>query len=156
MSNTYYERKSDIISYIKEVSKDHPDIFQELKELIESIDVAKTDMEKLRELVEDELSALEDWKLDLISGDYGTGYMFDKEPFLEILTPEFIKENNSHYFFATILEMYEDIRDEFYSIPGDVAEDEQLKELNELIKYISETTTDAFIKFQLNELVSKM
>ena len=153
MSNTYHERKSDIISYIKEVSKEHPDIFEELKELIESIEVVKTDMEKLRELVEDELMALEDWKLDLISGNHGSGYMFDKEPFLEILTPEFIKENNSHYFFATILEMYEDIRDEFYSIPGDVGEDEQLKQLDELVKYISETSTDPFIKFQLNELL---
>jgi hypothetical protein len=66
-----------------------PEWIQKLKE--------RRAKEKLRELVEDELSALEDWKLDLISGDHGSVYMFDKEPFLEILTPEFIKENKPSY-----------------------------------------------------------
>lgn len=118
----------------------------EVKECINSIleermrSVSYSDpMIQFEALFNIEMESLDDWSRDIARNRFDSYYCFDKSPFMQLLTPEFV---NSDGVLERILELVSDLQDQYYSVMSEVREDEQIEDLDELMGHIRELITD--------------
>jgi hypothetical protein len=168
-SKLYSEDKKEFIcKCIRTLKRENDEYFHEVRDFLEQLaanegvgdgegegegeSIGNVDVEGgVREIIsaiekmfEDEEDAIEEWKISIAECSYDSFYSFNKDCFVDFLTPEII---NMKGVTRRIKELRMDLEDSYYSVMGEMREEEeQLGELAELVEYIADLIEDEDVK----------
>lgn len=161
-SKLYSEDKKEFIcKCIRTLKRENDEYFHEVREFLEQLAMNEGEGEstengddvtcKVSEIIsaiekmfEDEEEAIEEWKVSIAECSYDSFYSFDKDCFVDFLTPEIINMKGVAH---RIKELRMDLEDSYYSVMGEMREEEeQMGELVELVEYIADLIEDEDVK----------